>query len=61
MKNISIDKLLNRAEQDIHDLQKREKNCRHCLKKMKNSKERMQQVLDKEKAPAANRNAEATQ
>jgi DNA mismatch repair protein MutS2 len=40
---------LNRAEQDIHDLQKREKELQSLLKENERLKREMQQVLDKEK------------
>ena len=35
-----LDKLLNRTEQDIHDLQKREKELQHWSRKMKSLKEK---------------------
>ena len=47
--HFQLDKLLNRAEQDIHDLQKREKELQALLKENEKLKRDMQQVLDKEK------------
>jgi len=47
--HFQLDKLLNRAEQDIHDLQKREKELQVLLKENEKLKTEMQQVLDKEK------------
>src|SRR6476620_4151655 len=47
--HFQLDKLLNRAEQDIHDLQKREKELQSLLKENERLKREMQQVLDKEK------------
>src|SRR4029078_6934719 len=47
--HFQLDKLLNRAEQDIHDLQKREKELQVLLKENDKLKTEMQQVLDKEK------------
>jgi len=47
--HFQLDKLLNRAEQDIHDLQKREKELQTLLKENEKLKREMQSVLDKEK------------
>ena len=47
--HFQLDKLLNRAEQDIHDLQKRERELQALLKENEKLKRNMQQVLDKEK------------
>jgi len=47
--HFQLDKLLNRAEQDVHDLQKREKELQVLLKENEKLKREMQQVLDKEK------------
>src|SRR6478672_1267699 len=47
--HFQLDKLLNRAEQDIHDLQKREKELQALLKENEKLKREMQQVMDKEK------------
>ena len=47
--HFQLDKLLNRAEQDIHDLQKRERELQALLKDNEKLKRDLQQVLDKEK------------
>ena len=47
--HFQLDKLLNRAEQDIHDLQEREKELQVLLKENEKLKREMQQVMDKEK------------
>ena len=47
--HFQLDKLLNRAEQDIHDLEKREKELQSLLKENERLKKEMQQVLNKEK------------
>jgi DNA mismatch repair protein MutS2 len=47
--HFQLDKLLNRAEQDIHDLQKREKELQALLKENERLKKEMQQVMNKEK------------
>lgn len=44
-----LDKLLNRTEQDLQHLEKREKELNHLLKENEKKKKEMQQVLDKEK------------
>lgn len=44
-----LDKLLNRTEQDLQQLEKREKDLSHLLKENEKKKKEMQQVLDKEK------------
>ena len=44
-----LDKLLNRTEQDLQDIQKREKELQHQLKENERLKKEMQQVMDKEK------------
>ncbi len=44
-----LDKLLNRTEQDLQQLEKREKELNHLLKENEKKKKEMQQVLDKEK------------
>ena len=44
-----LDKLLNRTEQDLQDLQKKEKDLHHLLKENERIKKEMLQTLDKEK------------
>jgi DNA mismatch repair protein MutS2 len=44
-----LDKLLNRTEQDLQDLQKKEKDLDQLLKDNERLKKEMQQLLDKEK------------
>ena len=44
-----LDKLLNRTEQDLRDLEKREKELLLAQKENEQLKKEMQQVLDKEK------------
>lgn len=44
-----LDKLLNRTEQDLHDLQKKEKELQLLVKENEKLKKEMQQTLDKEK------------
>lgn len=44
-----LDKLLNRTEQDLQQLEKREKELNHLLKENEKKKKEMQQVMDKEK------------
>ncbi len=44
-----LDKLLNRTEQDLRDLEKREKELQHAVKENERLKKEMQQVMDKEK------------
>ncbi|HUR67148.1 MAG TPA: MutS2/Smr-associated SH3 domain-containing protein [Chitinophagaceae bacterium] len=44
-----LDKLLNRTEQDLQDLQKREKELQQLLKENEQLKKEMQQALDQEK------------
>ena len=47
--HFQLDKLLNRTEQDLHDLQKQEKELQSLLKENEKLKKEMQQVLNKEK------------
>jgi DNA mismatch repair protein MutS2 len=44
-----LDKLLNRTEQDLQDLQKREKELNQLMKENERLKKEMQQVMDKER------------
>jgi DNA mismatch repair protein MutS2 len=44
-----LDKLLNRTEQDLRDLEKKEKELHQLLKENERLKKEMQQVMDKEK------------
>jgi DNA mismatch repair protein MutS2 len=44
-----LDKLLNRTEQDLRDLEKKEKELHQAVKKNEELKMEMQQVMDKEK------------
>lgn len=44
-----LDKLLNRTEQDLQDLEKKEKELQQLLKENRQLKKEMQQVIDKEK------------
>lgn len=44
-----LDKLLNRTEQDLQDLQKREKELQTLVKENERLKKEMQQTIDKEK------------
>ena len=44
-----LDKLLNRTEQDLQDLEKREKELNQLLKENEKLKKEMQQAMDKEK------------
>ncbi|MGB3088860.1 MAG: DNA mismatch repair protein MutS [Chitinophagaceae bacterium] len=44
-----LDKLLNRTEQDLQNLQKKEKDLHHLLKENERIKKEMLQTLDKEK------------
>jgi len=44
-----LDKLLNRTEQDLRDLEKREKELQQMVKENEKLKKEMQQVLDREK------------
>lgn len=44
-----LDKLLNRTEQDLQQIQKKEKQLAHTLKENEQIKKEMQQVLEKEK------------
>ncbi len=44
-----LDKLLNRTEQDLRELEKKEKELNHLLKENERLKKEMQQVMDKEK------------
>lgn len=44
-----LDKLLNRTEQDLQDLQKRDKELQQLVKENEKLKKEMQQTLDKEK------------
>ncbi|MCG2617239.1 DNA mismatch repair protein MutS [Terrimonas sp. NA20] len=44
-----LDKLLNRTEQDLQDLQKREKELNQLMKENERLKREMQQVMDKER------------
>ncbi|MBK8299363.1 MAG: DNA mismatch repair protein MutS [Chitinophagaceae bacterium] len=44
-----LDKLLNRTEQDLQELQKKEKDLHHLLKENERIKKEMLQTLDKEK------------
>lgn len=44
-----LDKLLNRTEQDLRDLEKKEKELNHLMKENEKLKKEMQQVMDKEK------------
>lgn len=44
-----LDKLLNRTEQDLQQLQKKEKQLSHTLKENEQIRKEMQQVLEKEK------------
>jgi DNA mismatch repair protein MutS2 len=44
-----LDKLLNRTEQDLQQLQKKEKQLSHTLKENEQIRREMQQVLEKEK------------
>ncbi len=44
-----LDKLLNRTEQDLQDLQKKEKELHQLMKENERLKKEMQQTLDKEK------------
>ncbi|MBK6938234.1 MAG: DNA mismatch repair protein MutS [Chitinophagaceae bacterium] len=44
-----LDKLLNRTEQDLQQLEKKEKELNHLLKENERKKKEMQHLLDKEK------------
>ncbi len=44
-----LDKLLNRTEQDLRDLEKKEKDLHSLLKENERLKKEMQQVIDKER------------
>jgi DNA mismatch repair protein MutS2 len=44
-----LDKLLNRTEQDLHNVQQKEKDLHHLLKENERLKKEMQQVMDREK------------
>ncbi len=44
-----LDKLLNRTEQDLQDLEKKEKHLHHLLKENEKLKKEMQVTMDKEK------------
>lgn len=44
-----LDKLLNRTEQDLRDLEKKEKDLNQLVKENEKLKKEMQQVMDKEK------------
>jgi DNA mismatch repair protein MutS2 len=44
-----LDKLLNRTEQDLQELQKKEKDLNQLIKENERVKKEMQQVMDKEK------------
>jgi len=44
-----LDKLLNRTEQDLQDLEKKEKDLNQLVKENEKLKKEMQQVMDKEK------------
>jgi DNA mismatch repair protein MutS2 len=44
-----LDKLLNRTEQDLQDLQKREKELNQLMRENERLKKEMQQVMDKER------------
>jgi DNA mismatch repair protein MutS2 len=44
-----LDKLLNRTEQDLQDLERKEKDLHQLLKENEKLKKEMQQVMDKEK------------
>jgi DNA mismatch repair protein MutS2 len=44
-----LDKLLNRTEQDLRDLEKKEKELHQLVKENERLKKEMQQVMDKEK------------
>jgi DNA mismatch repair protein MutS2 len=47
--HFQLDKLLNRTEQDLQSLQKREKELNNLLKENERLKKEMEQVMDKEK------------
>jgi DNA mismatch repair protein MutS2 len=47
--HFQLDKLLNRTEQDLQNLQKKEKELNDLLKENERLKKEMQQVMDKEK------------
>jgi DNA mismatch repair protein MutS2 len=47
--HFQLDKLLNRTEQDLHDLEKREKELQVLLRENEKLKKEMQQVMNKEK------------
>ncbi len=53
-----LDKLLNRTEQDLKDLEKKEKNCSSLMKENEKLKKEMEQVMNKEKHLTAGRGAE---
>jgi DNA mismatch repair protein MutS2 len=44
-----LDKLLNRTEQDLRDLEKKEKELHHLMKENERLKKEMEQVMDKER------------
>ncbi|RYY63011.1 MAG: DNA mismatch repair protein MutS [Chitinophagaceae bacterium] len=44
-----LDKLLNRTEQDLRDLEKKEKDLNHSLKENERLKKEMEKVMDKER------------
>jgi DNA mismatch repair protein MutS2 len=44
-----LDKLLNRTEQDLHELQEKEKHLQQQVKENEKLKKELQQVMDKEK------------
>jgi len=47
--HFELDKLLNRTEQDLHNLEKKEKELQLLLRENEKLKREMQQVMDKEK------------
>jgi DNA mismatch repair protein MutS2 len=47
--HFQLDKLLNRTEQDLHNLEKKEKELQTLLKENEKLKKEMQQVMDKER------------
>jgi DNA mismatch repair protein MutS2 len=47
--HFQLDKLLNRTEQDLHDLEKKEKELQVLLRENEKLKKEMQQVMNKEK------------
>jgi len=47
--HFQLDKLLNRTEQDLHNVQQKEKELQHLLKENERLKKEMQQVMDREK------------